>query len=151
MSNLVGPVRQDKAVFRVKIREREVLVDKLFDPRDELELMAKSFMDRKLSVLALQLQMKGADEGEIESLIKKLVSLEKFNIIDLSRFLDIMMRRVGNLHDPVFVLGAIADNVNRLQPDANHAVVMAGVLVEDFAALNDPEKERDFAASLRGN
>jgi hypothetical protein len=148
---LVGPLRQERATICIALKGREVLVEKHYDPEDQLELMAKSFVDKKLSLLALQLQMRGADEGETENLLRNLVSLEKFCLIDLSRFIDLMSQRVGNLNDPVFVIGAIAENVTRFQPDANHAVIMAGVLINDFAALNDPEKEKQFAAALKGN
>jgi hypothetical protein len=148
---LVGPLRQERATICIALKGREVLVEKHYDPEDQLELMAKSFIDKKLSLLALQLQMRGADEGETENLLRNLVSLEKFCLIDLSRFIDLMSQRVGNLNDPVFVIGAIAENVTRFQPDANHAVIMAGVLINDFAALNDPEKEKQFAAALKGN
>jgi hypothetical protein len=147
----MGPIRQEKVTFSVKIRDKDILVDRLYDPQNQLERLAKSFMDKKLSVLALQLQMKGAGEEETERLLKKLVSLEKFSLIDLSRFLDLVCRHTGNFHDPVFVIEAIADNVARFQPDSDHAVIMAGVLAQDFAALTDPKKEKEFAAALKGN
>lgn len=148
---LAGPLRREKATFSFRVGTREVLVDKLYDPEDQLELMAKSFMDKKLAVLALQLQMKGASEEESEKLLRKLVSLEKFGLLDLSRFLDLVGRHVGNFHDPLMVIDAIADNVARFQPDADHAVIMAGVLAGDFAGIDDAQKERDFAMALKGN
>lgn len=151
MTRLIGPIRKERAVFSVSIKEREVLLDKLYDPEDQLELMAKSFMDRKLSVLALQLQMRGAGEEEVEGLLRKILSHEKFSILDISRFVDLMGRRIGDLRDPALVIGAIFDNVVAFQPDANHAIVMAGVLIEDFVGLKDSEEERKMAAGLKGN
>jgi hypothetical protein len=148
---LVGPIRKERATFSFKIRDKDVLVDRLYDPQDQLELIAKSVISKKLDVLSLQLSHMGSRDDEIERLITTLVGLEKFNLIDLSRFLDLVCRHTGNFHDPVFVIEAIAENVTRFQPDSDHAVIMAGVLAGDFATLDDPKKEKDFAAALKGN
>ncbi|HSB46588.1 MAG TPA: hypothetical protein VLD37_01135 [Candidatus Bilamarchaeum sp.] len=148
---LVGPLRKESVSIRFRVREREVLLDKLYDPEDQLQLMAKAVVSRKLEVFALQLAYMGCSGEHIEGLARKLVSLERFDVTDLCRFLDIVMLKVGNLHDPLFVIDAIADNVTKFQPDSNHAVVMAGVLIQDFASMDDPKKERDFAAALKGN
>ena len=151
MNKLIGPIRKETATISFKVRSKEVLVDKLYDPHDQLELMAKSFISKKMDILALQLSYMGCPDDEIERLITTLTGLEKFNLIDLCRFLDLISQKIGKLHDPVFVIDAIAYNVTRFQPDPNHAVIMAGVLISDFAALNDPKKEKEFAASLKGN
>jgi hypothetical protein len=148
---LVGPIRREKAAFSYNVRNREVLIEKMYDPEDQLEHLAKSVLSKKLDVLSLQLSHMGSPDDEIERLITTLVGLEKFSLIDLSRFLDLVSRHVGNFHDPVFVIDAIAENVTRFQPDSNHAVIMAGVLAGDFAALDDPKKEKDFASNLKGN
>jgi hypothetical protein len=148
---LIGPIRREKARIHVSFGEKEVLLEKMYDPSDQLELLAKSILGKKLSLLALQLRMMGSVEVEAEGLARKLVSLERFNLIDLTRFLDVVSQRVGRLTEPVVVIGAIAENVTRFQNDPNRAVIAAGLLMERFASLRDPEEEKKFAAALKGN
>ncbi len=150
MTKLIGPLRQEKAELSFRLGSKDVLVDRLFDPQDQMELFAKSVVPKKLSVLALQLQCLGCPEQETEKLLRWLASETRFSLSGLSEYLDIVSTRVGSLPHPSAVIRAVADNALRFQPDQRSALAAAMGMVQRFSALSPQEAEAELAA-LKGN
>src|SRR4030095_12376898 len=148
---LVGPIRRESAQLAFRLHTREVLVEKKYNPEDQLELLAKSVVPKKLETLAIQLQVKEASHDRIEKLLKRLSGEEKFSMRDLSEYLDIVMHHVGSFHDPVFVIEAVTFHSLRLRSDVKLALPFALDRFKDFTMTDGPEQETQICIELLGH
>lgn len=149
-NKLIGPLRQGRADLTFRLGARDVLVDRLFDPQDQMEAFAKSVVPKKLSVLSLQLQCLGCPDEGIESLLRHLAVEKRLSLRELSDYLDIVGTCVGSLPQPLDVIRAVADNALGFQPDGRSALACAMRLLRDFASM--PPRDAPAAlAALRGN
>ncbi len=150
MTKLAGPIRPATVEIRFSVRGREVMVEKPCDSTDQLEIYSGAVLPKKMSVLALQLECMGCPAEGSERLLRRLASETRFNMHELSNYLDLICACVGNFHDPLLVISAITDHIVRFRSDPRSSLDTAMHLLLELSRL-DQESEIAAAASLRGN
>ena len=148
---LAGPIRKETAQVPFRIGERQVMVERMYDPSDPLELLGKSTLGPKLTVLSIQLKAMGSGDEDIERLARKLVALERLSTSALSSFMDAASMHIGGFRDPLRVICSVAEYSCGFQPDSKGALLSSIHLFKEFASLSGKEEEERMLSGLRGN